>query len=99
MGTDEDLFALARLKSRDELNSFTKREEPNLGEEPVNDSDSDSGDPGDAFLYGRDKYDEETEAMLDAQYTEYIERSKGLQKALLKRNSESSDPAMTLEMM
>jgi len=97
--TEEDLFALARLKSRDELNSFTKREEPNLGEEPVNDSDSDSEDPGDAFLYGRDKYDEETEAMLDAQYTEYIERSKGLQKALLKRNSESSDPAMTLEMM
>ena len=97
--TEDDLFALARLKSRDELNTFTKREEPNLDADSDDSDSSDSEDPEDEFLYGREKYDEEMDAMLEDQYKNLLEQSKNLQKAMMKRNSDSSEPAMSLEMM
>merc|ERR1712137_1056760 len=81
--TEDDLFALARLKSRDELNTFTKHEEPNLDADSDDSDSSDSEDPEDEFLYGREKYDEEMDAMLEDQYKNFLEQSKNLQKAVM----------------
>merc|ERR1712137_193147 len=83
IGDNEDnLFALSRLKSKDDLNSFTKREEPNFDSDSEDIDSSDSEDAEDQFLYGREKYEEEMDEMLETQYKEYIEKSKRLQKAL-----------------
>merc|ERR1712137_932931 len=99
--TEEDLFALKRLKSKTQVDSFNEREQPARDDDDsdIDESDSDSDDAYDEFLYGQEKYNEKLEDMLEAQYKEFINSSKKLQKIALQKSNMSKEPRMTLEMM
>merc|ERR1712137_398860 len=98
--TEDDLFDLSRIKNKPQLDNFTKRDAPvPLGDDDDLDMDDDSEeDPGEEFLYGREKYDEELEDQLEKEYEDFINQSKSLQKAIIKRNSQPTE-GMTLQEM
>jgi len=86
---DEDLFGLNAIKNKEQLEAAQDDQEHGPYESDVSMDESDDSDPEDRFLNAEDDYEEELEALLDAQYEDYLERATALNKAITKRRTTS----------
>jgi AdoMet-dependent rRNA methyltransferase SPB1 len=79
---EDDIFDLTRIKNKAQLAAFTTREAP-VYQDSDSDDEGDSGsdeDHEEAFLHGRETYDEELESQLDQQYEEFVSNAMTLQE-------------------
>ena len=86
---DSDLFQIAKIKTKAQLESFTAQKDAEVKDSDEENSeveDSDD-DPIDKFLHEEEYYNEQLEKVLDNQYEQFVEASTKIKKAILKKES------------
>lgn len=86
---DSDLFQIAKIKTKAQLDNFTaQRDIPVKDSDDENSAEEDSDDdPVDKFLHEEEYYNEQLEKVLDSQYEQFIEAANKIKKAILKKES------------
>src|SRR3990167_7596943 len=86
---DSDLFQIAKIKTKAQLDNFTAQRDVAVKDsDDENSAEEDSDDdPIDKFLHEEEYYNEQLEKVLDSQYEQFIQAANKIKKAILKKES------------